>query len=185
MTSSSPATPSFFRSWRMSVTASTCWVSLSLAFLWISQLSHYVYWTWIWHSLTQSCLFVDQSIITLCVLKLNLTLTHSILPFCGSVNYDTMCSETDSLSLAFLCISQLWHYVLKLNLTLTDSVSDHHRNKHLTLAKVPSKLIWSFRLSVYYPTSQAHRFYCRISADQRKKKKQQLLLQESYIMWEI
>ena len=60
--------------------------------------------------------------------------------------------------------------MLKLNLTLTDSVSDHHRNKHLTLAKVPSKLIWSFRLSDYYPTSQAHRFHCHISADQRKKK---------------
>ena len=112
---------------------------------------------------------MDQSIITLCVLKLNLTLTHSALPFCGSVNYHTMCSETDSLSLAFLWISHLWHYVLKLNLTLTGSVSDDHRNKHLTLAKVLSKLIWSFRLSVYYPASRAHRFHCHISADQRKK----------------
>ena len=115
MTSSSPATPSFFRSWRMSVTASTCWVSLSLAFLWISQLSHYVYWPWIWHSLTQSCLSVEQSIITLCVLTLNLTLTHSVLPFCGAVNYHATCTklefDTHSLSLAFLWINQLSHYV--------------------------------------------------------------------------
>ena len=112
--------------------------SLSLAFLWISQLSHYVYWTWIWHSVTQPCRSVDQSIITLCVLNPNLTLTHSalpfcgsiitqlvlnwnltlthlILPFCGSINYHTMCTETEfdthSLSLAFLWLSQLSHYV--------------------------------------------------------------------------
>ena len=115
MTSSSPATPSFFRSCRMSVTASTCWVSLSLAFLWISQLSHYVYWPWIWHSFTQSCLSVEQSIIMQLVLNWNLTLTHSILPFCGSISYHTMCTETEfdthSFNLAFLWLSQLLHYV--------------------------------------------------------------------------